>query len=168
MREFQKLFKKSDEATQPLLQSLLLEGKEAMKKWNVTKLEHGEFPANEPYIVLYSADWCLPCVQMKPTFAALSQYFTQAPLFYVDCSDKENEYSKKLVEEDHVQCIPRLVAHINNKKIQSSTCSSATELWEMMNALIEVGSMYHSKADICSIHSKGTLFVIKDEPYKGG
>ncbi|MDA2922238.1 thioredoxin family protein [Patescibacteria group bacterium AH-259-L07] len=117
--------------------SLKKSWKMLLKNSPITEIDGMTFPfdSDRPFIVFYSANWCMPCHMTKPTFARLSRFFTKAKLFY--SSDRA------LRKEQGIEFIPQLVAYLPNGARVSSDCGGTTkELWNNMNLLISMGQNF--------------------------
>lgn len=107
---------------------------ELFPRSKVRKIEGEELPgeAQMPYLVYWSADWCVWCPVFTPTFFGLAPFFKKAPLYFC-----EKESLRRLTI---IEFVPQITAHFPGGVLVRSTCGNTTgEFWERLNLLLSLG-----------------------------
>lgn len=109
----------------------------------ITDVGEKNFPTEleRPMLVLYSADWCGPCVLIRPTFARLVPFFDNADVRY--CHD--DEYRRNC----GIAFIPQFVAYFpNGSSVFSHVPRTAREIWNTMNKLVVLGQSFSGEGEL--------------------
>ena len=70
---------------------------------------------NESVVVKFGADWCMPCVRMKPVFQALDSKYN------VQFAEVDIDLSKQIVSQNHIVSVPTIVVYKNGEEVNRIT-----------------------------------------------
>lgn len=148
LRAYLALGKQCNEAEKAAVdvEQLKLEWAQLITSAPLNELTIGSFPkrVGEPFLVLYTTDWCMPCQLLKPTFARLSHFFDKAPLHY--------SFDDALMKQEDVGFIPQFVAYFpDGSKVYSGCGENTREVWDTMHKLMTLGFGFKGKGRLeCS------------------
>jgi thioredoxin 1 len=83
---------------------------------------------NRLIVILYSAQWCGPCKQIKPKFIELSEKKKEILFLYIDVDNYD-------AEDDNVEALPTFMFYKDNNKLDSFEGANEEKLKEMLNIL---------------------------------